>query len=146
VTALEDQARTRTIRLIVALRAAVRLAVALIYTSFSASTEAKQPSDILSASPDQSYQMTGVVVPDSIHHRGSQLDFRVADRDNSKASIPVRYSGEVPDPFADGREVIVTGKVEDGTFMAQRDSLITKCPSKFQTQAQQDPQHVIITN
>ena len=140
-----DPARKRKIRLIVALSAAVLLAVALIYTSFSASTEAKQPSDILSASPDQSYQMTGVVVPDSIHHRGSQLDFRVADRDNSKASIPVRYSGEVPDPFADGREVIVTGKVEDGTFMAQRDSLITKCPSKFQTQAQQDPQHVIIT-
>jgi cytochrome c-type biogenesis protein CcmE len=140
-----DPARKRKVRLIVALSAAVLLAVALIYTSFSASTEAKQPSDILSASPDQSYQMTGVVVPDSIHHRGSQLDFRVADRDNSKASIPVRYSGEVPDPFADGREVIVTGKVEDGTFMAQRDSLITKCPSKFQTQAQQDPQHVIIT-
>ena len=140
-----DPARKRKIRLIVALSAAVLLAVALIYTSFSASTEAKQPSDILNASPGQSYQMTGVVVPQSIHHRGSQLDFRVADRDNSKLSIPVRYSGEVPDPFADGREVIVTGKVEDGTFMAQRDSLITKCPSKFQTQAQQDPQHVIIS-
>ena len=140
-----DPARKRKIRLIVALSTAVLLAVALIYTSFSASTEAKQPSDILNASPGQSYQMTGVVVPQSIHHRGSQLDFRVADRDNSKLSIPVRYSGEVPDPFADGREVIVTGKVEDGTFMAQRDSLITKCPSKFQTQAQQDPQHVIIT-
>ncbi|TMK74447.1 MAG: cytochrome c maturation protein CcmE [Actinobacteria bacterium] len=145
MTALVDPARKRKIRLIVALSAAVLLAVALIYTSFSASTEAKQPSDILNASPGQSYQMTGVVVPQSIHHRGSQLDFRVADRDNSKLSIPVRYSGEVPDPFADGREVIVTGKVEDGTFMAQRDSLITKCPSKFQTQAQQDPQHVIIT-
>jgi cytochrome c-type biogenesis protein CcmE len=140
-----DPARKRKIRLIVSLSTAVLLAVALIYTSFSASTEAKQPSDILNASPGQSYQMTGVVVPQSIHHRGSQLDFRVADRDNSKLSIPVRYSGEVPDPFADGREVIVTGKVEDGTFMAQRDSLITKCPSKFQTQAQQDPQHVIIT-
>ena len=140
-----DPARKRKIRLIVALSAAVLLAVALIYTSFSASTEAKQPSDILNASPGQSYQMTGVVVPQSIHHRGSQLDFRVADRDNSRLSIPVRYSGEVPDPFADGREVIVTGKVEDGTFMAQRDSLITKCPSKFQTQAQQDPQHVIIS-
>jgi hypothetical protein len=30
--------------------------------------------------------------------------------------------------------------------MAERDSLITKCPSKYTTQAQQDPQHVIITN
>jgi cytochrome c-type biogenesis protein CcmE len=140
-----DPARKRKIRLIVALSAAVLLAVALVYTSVSASTETKQPSDILNSAPGQSYQMTGVVVPGSIHHHGSQLDFKVADRNNPKASIPVRYSGEVPDPFADGREVIVTGKVEEGTFAAERDSLITKCPSKFQTQAQQDPQHVIIT-
>ena len=73
------------------------------------------------------------------------LGFRVADRDDSKVSIPVRYSGEVPDPFADGREVIVSGKVDDGTFVAQRDSLITKCPSKYATEAKQDPQHVIIS-
>ena len=51
----------------------------------------------------------------------------------------------MPDPFADGREVIVTGKVADGTFVAEHDSLITKCPSKFSDEAQQDPQHVIIT-
>jgi cytochrome c-type biogenesis protein CcmE len=139
-----DPDRKRKIRLVVALSTAVLLAVALIYTSFSASTEAKQPSQLLNASPGQSYEMTGVVVPGSIHRHGSELDFRVADRDDSSASIPVRYTGEVPDPFADGREVIVTGKVTGGTFMANRDSLITKCPSKFSDQAQQDPQHVII--
>ena len=132
-----DPARKRKIRLIVALSAAVLLAVALVYTSFSASTEAKQPSEILHASPDGSYDLTGVVVPGSIEHRGSELAFRVADRDDPKASIPVRYTGEVPDPFRDGREVIVTGSVEEGTFMAQRDSLVTKCPSKFDTE---DPQ------
>ena len=86
-----------------------------------------------------------MVVPGSIRHRGSELDFRVADRDDRKASIPVRYTGEVPDPFRDGREVIVTGKVEDGTFIAERDSLVTKCPSKFQEEAEQDPDGVIIT-
>jgi cytochrome c-type biogenesis protein CcmE len=140
-----DPALKRKIRLIVALSAAVLLGAALIYTSFNASSEAKQPSDILHASPGQSYQLTGVVVPGSIHRHGSLLDFRIADRGDSKVSIPVRYSGEVPDPFADGREVIVSGKVDNGTFRAQRDSLITKCPSKFATQAKQDPQHVIIS-
>src|SRR4051795_7089735 len=141
-----DPARKRKIRLIVALSAAVLLAVALVYTSVSASTEAKQPSEILNAASGGSYEMTGVVVPGSIHHHGSQLDFRVADRDDSKASIPVRYRGEIPDPFRDGREVVVTGSVQNGTFMADRDSLITKCPSKYTTEAQQDPQHVIIAN
>jgi cytochrome c-type biogenesis protein CcmE len=140
-----DRAAKRKIRLIVALSAAVLLAAALIYTSFNASTQAKQPSEILHASPDHSYQLTGVVVPGSIERHGSALDFRIADRDNAKVSLPVRYSGEVPDPFADGREVIVSGKVDDGTFLAQRDSLITKCPSKFATEAKQDPQHVIIS-
>ena len=72
-----DPQRKRTARLVVALGIAVLLAAALVYTSFSASTEAKQPSEILNASPDSSYDLTGVVVPGSIHHRGSELDFRV---------------------------------------------------------------------
>jgi len=135
----------RKIRLVVALIAAVLLAVGLVYTSFSASSEAKQPSDLMNASSGGSYEMTGVVVPGSIEHHGAQLNFRVADREDSTKSIPVRYRGEVPDPFRDGREVVVTGTVKDGTFMAERDSLITKCPSKYATEAQQDPQHVIIT-
>ena len=41
-----DPARKRKIRLAVALGAAVFLAAALIYTSFSASTEASKPSQI----------------------------------------------------------------------------------------------------
>jgi cytochrome c-type biogenesis protein CcmE len=136
----------RKIRLVVALSAAVLLAVGLIYTSFSASSEAKQPSDLVNATSGGSYEMTGVVVPGSIHHRGSELNFRMEDREGSSESIPVRYRGEIPDPFRASREVIVRGTVTDGTFMAERDSLITKCPSKYTTQAQQDPQHVIITN
>jgi cytochrome c-type biogenesis protein CcmE len=29
--------------------------------------------------------------------------------------------------------VIVTGKMQGGTFVGERDSLVTKCPSKFQS-------------
>jgi cytochrome c-type biogenesis protein CcmE len=59
----------------------------------------------------------------------------------------VTYTGEVPDPFRAGREIIVTGRLTDsGTLVGQKDSLITKCPSKFTDQASQDPQHVIITS
>jgi len=140
-----DPNAKRKIRLVVALSAAVLLAVGLIYTSFSASSEAKQPSDLLNASGG-SYELTGIVVPGSVHHRGAELNFRMADREGSTASLPVRYHGEIPDPFRAGREVIVRGTVTNGTFMAERDSLITKCPSKYTTEAQQDPQHVIITD
>ena len=32
--------------------------------------------------------------------------------------------------------MIVTGKLEEGTFVGEKDSLITKCPSKFTTDSQ----------
>jgi cytochrome c-type biogenesis protein CcmE len=125
-----DPARKRKIRLVVALTAALVLAGALVWTSFSGATEAKTPSQLLhGASPGQSYEVTGKVVPGSIVH-GRTLRFRVRDRDGT-ASVPVVYQGAVPDPFRDGREVIVSGRMRDGTFVGERDSLVTKCPSKF---------------
>jgi cytochrome c-type biogenesis protein CcmE len=126
-----DPARKRKIRLVVALSAAVLLAVALVYTSFSASTEAKQPSQLLTANPDRTYELTGDVVPGSIKHQGETLRFAVSDRDGGSPTIPVSYTGTVPDPFREGREVIVTGKLDNGTFVGERDTLVTKCPSKF---------------
>ena len=39
--------------------------------------------------------------------------------------------------------MIVTGELEDGTFVAENDSLITKCPSKFADEAEADPEHVV---
>jgi cytochrome c-type biogenesis protein CcmE len=141
-----DPDRKRKIRLVVALSAAVLLAAGLAYTSFNASNETKEPSQLLTAQAGQTYDLTGVVVPGSVRRDGSRLDFRVEDRaGDGHASIPVRYSGEVPDPFRGGREIIVTGRLENRALVGQRDSLITKCPSKFTTQAQQDPQHVVIT-
>ncbi len=132
-----DPSRKRKIRLVVALGAALFLATALIYTSFNASTEAKTPSQLVKA-PDtgRSYELTGKVVDGSVDHRGDELLFRVRDREGS-ASVPVVYSGVVPDPFRDGREVIVSGQMRDGTFAAERDSLVTKCPSKFTKDKQQ---------
>ena len=125
-----DPSRKRKIRLVVALGAAVLLSAALVYTSFSASTEAKQPSELLSATPGERYDLTGRVVPGSVERAGSSLSFRVADREGGE-SIPVSYNGAVPDPFRGGREIILTGEVQDGTFVGERDTLVTKCPSKF---------------
>ncbi len=128
-----DPQRKRKIRLVVALGVAVLLAVALVYTSFSASTEAKEPSQLLAAAPGTSYDLTGRVVKGSVQREGDGLRFRVADRDGGSESIPVTYSGVVPDPFRGGREIILTGEVTDGTFVGERDTLVTKCPSKFTT-------------
>jgi cytochrome c-type biogenesis protein CcmE len=124
-------ARKRTVRLIVALSAAVVLAGALVYTSFSAASPALSPTQLLrQAHPGRSYQLTGRVVQGSVHRAGAALNFSVQDRAGG-AAVPVSYTGTVPDPFREGREVIVTVQQQGRRFIGERDSLITKCPSKY---------------
>lgn len=130
-----DPQRKRKIRLVVALSAAVLLAVALIYTSFSASTEAKEPSQLLAATPGTTYEMSGRVVKGSVERDGTGIAFLVRDRDGGGESLPVTYTGTVPDPFRGGREIILTGAIQNGTFVGEPDTLITKCPSKFTTKS-----------
>jgi cytochrome c-type biogenesis protein CcmE len=126
-----DPHRKRQVRLVVALTVAVLLASALVYTSFSASTEARSPSQLArAADAGRSYQLTGRVVPGSVEQRGSTLLFRVRDRAGG-GSVAVRYTGAVPDPFREGREVIVNVRRQGDVFVGERDSLVTKCPSKF---------------
>ncbi len=127
-----DPSRKRKARLVVALTAAVLLAIALIYTSFASATQAKQPSELLTeAQPGVSYTMTGKVVPGSVRKQGDGIAFRVSDRDGN-AEIPATYQGAIPDPFRGGREIILTGQMRGGTFVGELDTLITKCPSKFE--------------
>ena len=126
-------ARKRTVRLVVALSAAVVLASALIYTSFSAASPALTPSQLVrQVQPGRSYQLTGMVVPGSVHRLGSVLDFSVEDRAGGTA-VPLAYTGTVPDPFREGREVIVTVEKQGGRYVGEANTLITKCPSKYKT-------------
>jgi cytochrome c-type biogenesis protein CcmE len=125
-----DPTRKRKIRLVVALSVAVLLSVALVYTSFSAATDAKQPSQLIGAPSGTTAEMTGKVVKGSIQRQGNGIAFDVVDRDGGEA-LPVTYTGTVPDPFRGGREIVLTGEVQNGTFVGEPDTLVTKCPSKF---------------
>jgi len=128
-----SHARKRTVRLVVALSAAVLLASALIYTSFSAASPALTPTQLVrEAQPGRSYEVTGVVVGGSVHRVGEVLRFSVKDRAGG-TEIPVSYTGTVPDPFREGREVIVTVQKHGSAYVGERNSLITKCPSKYKT-------------
>lgn len=127
-----DPSRKRVIRLTLALTAALLLASALIYTSFSAGREELTASQLLQkAQPGQSYVLAGTVVNGSIHRTGSLLFFRVRDP-KLHLSVPVSYTGVVPDPFQQGRGVLVTVRPQGSQFIGQQNSLTTKCPSKYQ--------------
>jgi cytochrome c-type biogenesis protein CcmE len=58
------------------------------------------------------------------------LRFHVADI-NGHARVPVVYRGSVPDQFKLGRDVVVDGRYAHGIFAAKRNTLVTKCPSKY---------------
>ena len=125
-----DPGRKRRIRFVVALSAAILLAGALAYTSFSASSEAKTPSQLLQgAQAGRTYELTGKVVA-GYTQRGDTTYFRVRDRTGNE-SVPVRYAGALPDPFRAGREVVVDVRRDGPVWVGQKDSLVTKCPSKF---------------
>ncbi len=128
-----NPARKRKMRLVVALSAAVVLASALIYTSFSAASPALSPSQLVrEAQPGRSYVLTGTVAPGSVRREGAVLDFAVRDRAGG-TTVLLAYTGTVPDPFREGREVIVNVEKQDGRYVGERNSLITKCPSKYKS-------------
>jgi cytochrome c-type biogenesis protein CcmE len=69
---------------------------------------------------------------------GQRMTFYVTDRDGTNKTKVV-YEGTVPDAFRVGRNVIITGKLvtsdTKGTyFQSTPDTLVTKCPSKFEAE------------
>lgn len=126
-----DPSRKRAIRLTVALTVALLLASALVYTSFAAGREELTASQLLKrGQAGSTYILAGTVLNGSVHRQGSVLYFRVRDP-KLHVSVPVRYTGEVPDPFAQGRAVLVDVRKASADWVGQPGSLTTKCPSKY---------------
>ena len=124
--------RRNPARLVVALSVAAVLAVFLLYTSLAAgTTPTLQPSELASRADSGEVSLDGVVVgPVTGDARGDGLRFRIRDHEGS-ASVPVVYKGSVPDLFRPGRTVFMRGEVERGVFVAEPNTLVTKCPSKY---------------
>lgn len=84
------------------------------------------------AARGQQVRLAGNVVAGSvIRQEGSAtIQFQVAD---AGGTLPVTYSGAVPDIFGPGIEVVVEGKYDPAHgFVA--DTMLAKCPSKFEGQ------------
>jgi len=116
---------------VLALSVAAVLAVFLLYVSIAGGrTVQVKPSEL--ARHGGNVSLVGRVVG-PVHGAGyakSGLRFKVGDI-NGSATVRVVYRGSVPDQFKLGRHVVVNGRYTHGVFTAKRDSLVTKCPSKF---------------
>jgi len=120
-------------RLVIALSVAAALAVFVLYTSIAgAGTPQIQPKDLTQHHGTEVLLVGKVVRSAGDAHSAGGLRFTLRDvKGDSGVRTPVVYHGSVPDPYRVGREVVVTGKVRDGVFVANANSLTTKCPSKY---------------
>ena len=122
--------RRNPVRLVVALSVAAVLAVFLIWTSLAGGTPSLQPSEL--AGKTGVVGVAGIVVGPREGDARDPGGLRFSVRDiEGTASVPVVYRGSVPDLFKVGREVYLKGQLVDGVFVAEKDSLVTKCPSKY---------------
>ncbi len=107
--------------------------VFLMYTAFAGAGVPEVGPAQLSAHRGERVSLIGAVVgPVSGNPERGGLHFRVRQI-GGKATVPVVYTGSVPDLFRVGRHIVVDGRLDgSGSFVGVRDSLVTKCPSKYQ--------------
>lgn len=130
----------RRIRILLALGLAALLSGFMVYTALAGADVAEpviemaELSDQRSVAEQQTVELVGVAAGPIRGTEGRRITFFMADPKQASTKIKVRYEGSVPDSFRVGRTVIVKGKLNDaGVFVGRPGSLVTKCPSKFET-------------
>jgi cytochrome c-type biogenesis protein CcmE len=124
--------RTRSpARLIVALSIAGALAIFLVYTAIAGGgTSTIKPSELTAARGR--VQVVGTVAGPITGNPYGPVGQHFRMRDiGGKASVPVVYRGDEGALFKLGQNILVTGRLAKGTFVAERNSMLTKCPSKY---------------
>lgn len=89
----------------------------------------KTPSEIAgaAAAPPQRLRVGGLVEEGSVERgSGESVAFRVTDL---SASLPVRYTGILPDLFREGQGVVVEGQMRDGVLIA--DQVLAKHDERY---------------
>ncbi|GLK65430.1 cytochrome c maturation protein CcmE [Paracoccus kondratievae] len=111
--------KKRRIQIIIAAAVALVLAVGLIGYGFRDGINLyRSPSQMAENPPSlgEIFRLGGLVEDGTlIRGAGETVSFRVTD---GGASIPVRFTGVLPDLFAEGQGMIGTGRMEGDTFIA----------------------------
>jgi cytochrome c-type biogenesis protein CcmE len=99
--------------------AVVGVAAALVLNAFQSNLVFfYSPSQIASkeAPSGRTFRLGGLVEAGSVKRDGVSVSFVVTD---TARSVPVRYSGILPDLFKEGKGVVAQGQLRDGTFEAR---------------------------
>ncbi len=104
----------------------------LIYSASAGSTPYYITVSQLRSNPHSGDVRVAGVVQDDVQRTDGGLHVTFTEKD-STASLPVDYTGTLPDIFRPGITVVAEGSMgNDGIFHAK--TLLAKCPSRFSTQ------------
>jgi cytochrome c-type biogenesis protein CcmE len=122
--------KKRRIQIIVLAAVALALSTAIIgYAMKDGINFFRSPSQVAEAppSPNEVFRIGGLVEEGSlVRGQGETITFRVTD---GGASVPVSYTGVLPDLFGEGEGMVGTGRYVDGTFEASE--ILAKHDEKY---------------
>jgi cytochrome c-type biogenesis protein CcmE len=113
--------RQKRLAIVAGILAAVGIATALVLNAFNSNIVFfYSPSQVASkeAPTGRTFRLGGLVQSGSLKRDGTFVNFDVTD---TVKTIPVRYSGILPDLFKEGKGVVAQGELRsDGVFVAQQ--------------------------
>jgi cytochrome c-type biogenesis protein CcmE len=110
--------KRRRLYVLIAGMACLGVAAALVLSALNDSLVFfYSPSDVIAkqVGPERRIRVGGLVEPGSVARAGTTVDFRVTD---GQHTLPVTYTGALPDLFREGQGVVAEGSLKDGVFRA----------------------------
>ncbi len=97
----------------------------------------KSVSEVAAANSNSEFRIEGDVVINSTFWNPQKplLKFKITD---GKQKINVIYKGYKPDTFKEGKGVVVEGEYFNNSNTLQADTLLTKCPSKYEKKEEEN--------
>jgi cytochrome c-type biogenesis protein CcmE len=130
---VNKKARTR---LIVATGVIVVAFVAgVIYLVSQQGAYYRQVSELVAGDYDgKNVEVGGRVLDGTISRDDAGVHFTIQDLHGAADTVEVDYSGQMPNTFEAGVDVVVIGQYSAGEGLITADELQTKCPSKYEGQ------------
>jgi cytochrome c-type biogenesis protein CcmE len=96
----------------------------------------RQVSDLTTGQYDgKNVKVGGRVLDGTIERDASGVLFTIEDLTGKPDTVKVLYSGQMPNTFDAGVDVVVIGKYASNGSLITAEQLQTKCPSKYKGQA-----------
>lgn len=111
----------------------VAFVVGIVYLVSQQGAYYRQVSELVSGDYDgKNVQVGGRVLDGSIARDDDGVTFTMQDLHGASDTVDVRFSGQMPNTFEAGVDVVVVGEYAAAQGVIAADELQTKCPSKYE--------------